>query len=227
MKTITLPASRVQSADVTKKERWLGYLLGPCGTLLFNAVLATYLNVFYTEALHIPLPQITVLLLVARIWDAINEQDKEYLEVVLETIKDHPDSDGKGKRFADALRYIRESYDTTKHYLEEEYRGCSAEGHISHILSDRLSSRPRVWSETGIDEMARLRVTVKNGGEIFPLMLAKKQERKRYQEQIEIDRKIIQKRKLAAGAELQHNIPIINRGQVGESLKMMRGFRNL
>ena len=75
--------------------------------------------------------------------------------------------------------------------------------------------------------MARLRVTVKNGGEIFPLMLAKKQERKRHQEQIEIDRKIIQKRKLAAGAELQHNIPIINRGQVGESLKMMRGFRNL
>ena len=53
MKTITLPASRVQSADVTKKERWLGYLLGPCGTLLFNAVLATYLNVFYTDVLKL------------------------------------------------------------------------------------------------------------------------------------------------------------------------------
>lgn len=161
------------------------------------------------------------------IWKAINEQDREYLEVVLETIKDHPDSEGKGKRFADALRYIRESYKTTKHYLEKEYQGCSAEGHVSHILSDRLSSRPRVWSETGIDEMARLRVTVKNGGEIFPLMLAKKQERRRQKEQLQIDQKIVQKRKLAAGAELQHNIPIINRGQVGESLRMMKGFRSI
>ena len=75
--------------------------------------------------------------------------------------------------------------------------------------------------------MARLRVTVKNGGEIFPLMLAKKQERRRQNEQLQIDQKIVQKRKLAAGAELQHNIPIINRGQVGESLRMMKGIRSL
>ncbi len=43
--------SRVKSADVTAKERWLGYLLGPAGALLLNAVLATYLNVYYTDVL--------------------------------------------------------------------------------------------------------------------------------------------------------------------------------
>ena len=161
------------------------------------------------------------------IWKAIKTQDREYLEVVLDTIKDHPDSEGKEKKLSEAFRYIRESYETTRHYLDEEYRGCSAEGHVSHILSDRLSSRPRVWGETGIDQMVRLRVTVKNGGEIYPLMLAKKQERKRREREIQIDRRIIQKRKLAAGAELMHNIPIINRGQMGESLRMMKGFRNL
>ena len=37
--------SRVHSQSVTDKEKWLGYLLGPCGALLLNAVLATYLNV--------------------------------------------------------------------------------------------------------------------------------------------------------------------------------------
>lgn len=29
---------------------------------------------------------------------------------------------------------------------EEELHGCSAEGHISHIYSDRMSSRPMGWS---------------------------------------------------------------------------------
>lgn len=43
--------SKIKSQNVTAKERWLGYLLGPCGALLFNAVMATYLNVYYTDVL--------------------------------------------------------------------------------------------------------------------------------------------------------------------------------
>lgn len=45
--------SRVHSQNVTSKEKWLGYLLGPCGALLLNAVLATYLNVYYTDVLNL------------------------------------------------------------------------------------------------------------------------------------------------------------------------------
>ncbi len=48
-----LPASRIRSEDVTRPEKWLGYLVGPAGALLFNAVLATYLNVFYTDVLKL------------------------------------------------------------------------------------------------------------------------------------------------------------------------------
>lgn len=43
--------SRIHSANVTGPEKWLGYLLGPCGALLLNAVLATYLNIYYTDVL--------------------------------------------------------------------------------------------------------------------------------------------------------------------------------
>ena len=39
--------SRVKSKNVTGPEKWIGYLLGPCGALLLNAVLGTYLNVYY------------------------------------------------------------------------------------------------------------------------------------------------------------------------------------
>lgn len=55
MKTTThkLPDSRIRSENVTAKEKWLGYLLGPAGALLLNAVLATYLNVYYTDVLKL------------------------------------------------------------------------------------------------------------------------------------------------------------------------------
>ena len=45
--------SRVHTVDVSRKEKWLGYLLGPAGALLLNAVLATYLNVYYTDVLKL------------------------------------------------------------------------------------------------------------------------------------------------------------------------------
>lgn len=45
--------SKVHSQDVCASEKWLGYLLGPAGALLLNAVLATYLNVYYTDVLKL------------------------------------------------------------------------------------------------------------------------------------------------------------------------------
>lgn len=45
--------SRINSVNVSPKEKWLGYLLGPAGALLLNAVLATYLNVYYTDVLKL------------------------------------------------------------------------------------------------------------------------------------------------------------------------------
>ena len=70
-----LPASLVKSPEVTKKEKWLGYLVGPAGALLLNAVLATYLNVYYTDVLNLtPLWGglfLTVFPIVSKIIDAI------------------------------------------------------------------------------------------------------------------------------------------------------------
>ena len=70
-----LPASLVKSPEVTKKEKWLGYLVGPAGALLLNAVLATYLNVYYTDVLNLtPLwggMFLTVFPIVSKIIDAV------------------------------------------------------------------------------------------------------------------------------------------------------------
>ena len=43
--------SRVNTPVPAAKERWLGYLVGPAGALLLNAVLMTYLNIYYTDVL--------------------------------------------------------------------------------------------------------------------------------------------------------------------------------
>lgn len=43
--------TRITSAKVTRIEKWLGYLVGPAGVLLLNAVLNSYLNVYYTDVL--------------------------------------------------------------------------------------------------------------------------------------------------------------------------------
>ncbi len=45
--------SKVDAQDVCTSEKWFGYLLGPAGALLLNAVLATYLNVYYTDVLKL------------------------------------------------------------------------------------------------------------------------------------------------------------------------------
>ena len=45
--------SKIHSENVKPAEKWLGYLLGPAGALLLNAVLATYLNVYYTDVLKL------------------------------------------------------------------------------------------------------------------------------------------------------------------------------
>lgn len=55
MKLLDTPMfrSRITRPEVTRSEKWLGYLLGPVGALLLNAVLATYLNVYYTDVLKL------------------------------------------------------------------------------------------------------------------------------------------------------------------------------
>ena len=52
---------------------------------------------------------------------------------------------------------------------------CSAEGHISHILSNRLSSRPMGWSIKGCNNISKLIAYHYNGRSIVKLL-----KRKRY-----------------------------------------------
>ena len=90
---------------------------------------------------------------------------------------------GRQKKFVKTLKKVRKCAANEKAVTEcEEYvlnnwesavlrmqdkqvYGCSTEGHVSHVYSARMSSRPMGWSEEGADAMCRLRCYVKDYGE--------------------------------------------------------------
>lgn len=75
--------SRVKSDEVRKSEKWLGYLLGPSGALLLNAVLATYLNVYYTDVLKLTTiwggAFLTIFPIISKVIDAITNVIMGYI----------------------------------------------------------------------------------------------------------------------------------------------------
>ena len=73
--------------------------------------------------------------------------------------------------------------------------GCSAEGHVSHILSDRMSSRPLGWKIQNVNNMSKLRLLKEDKIEINTIL--EKQNKvidiKEYKEIKEKTRRKIQK----------------------------------
>ncbi len=63
------------------------------------------------------------------------------------------------KRKKDLMEYILNNVEGIKNLYrnEKDLHGCSAEGHVSHIYSDRMSSRPMGWSTKNINNMSKLR----------------------------------------------------------------------
>lgn len=76
-------------------------------------------------------------------------------------------------------------------YHDKRLSGCSAEGHVSHILSDRLSSRPMGWSQTGADRMSKLRVYKKNHGSEKLIELVRYSREQRKQQRTGTDNEVV------------------------------------
>ena len=55
--------------------------------------------------------------------------------------------------------------------------GSSTEGHVSHVLSSRMSTLPMGWSRKGADRMAHLRAYFWNGGNMLDLVRYQKEAR--------------------------------------------------
>src|SRR5690554_3237423 len=95
---------------------------------------------------------------------------KDWVEAYFDTIESNDHTQAELKRFAACKTYILGNWDSIQNRNIKGYLECSAEGHISHVLSHRLSSRPLSWCKNGSETRAKLRVYTCNGGSILGLL---------------------------------------------------------
>ena len=99
---------------------------------------------------------------------------KEYTDRMME-------SAGNQNPIQDLQTFVMGNWSAVMRTLHNKIvTGCSAEGHVSHVLSDRLSSRPMGWSQTGADRMSKLRCYERNYGreKIIDLVQYSRKQRK-------------------------------------------------
>lgn len=116
------------------------------------------------------------------------DKKKEFIEIT-ERLKDALKNPEMGeKRINESRDYILNNWTAARLRLKrvEGVIGSSTEGHVYHVLSSRMSTRPMGWSVVGASKMSELRAYYLNGGDMLELV--------RYQEK-EVA--------MAAGAEEQ------------------------
>ena len=79
------------------------------------------------------------------LYEALKNGEKERFASITETLREAQEA----KSAKEALKYLLNQFDAIHiRFIDPESRnGGATEPHISHILSSRLSSRPRAWSE--------------------------------------------------------------------------------
>lgn len=97
---------------------------------------------------------------------------KKDLKAIFARIYNMTETETGMERVQKSEKYFLENWMAIKIRLNwrKMVKGCSAEGHVSHVLSDRMSSRPMGWSVTGADKMSHLRAYQWNGGDMLELV---------------------------------------------------------
>lgn len=106
------------------------------------------------------------------LYAALRDGKKAEFRRVVERIGGCAQNDAAKKRVAESSGYILSNWDAARIRVEKRdaVAGCSAEGHVSHVLSSRMSSRPMGWSRTGADRMGHLRAYYWNKGDMLELV---------------------------------------------------------
>ena len=109
--------------------------------------------------------------------DAIKNGSKPSFISVVDKVLIYAETDKARARINNCRDYILNNWKPAKARLHsrDKVHGCSAEGHVSHVLASRMSSRPMGWSLKGGDKMARLRAYYWNKGDILNLVRFQKE----------------------------------------------------
>lgn len=104
-----------------------------------------------------------------------NGTKKEFDEIV-ERLEGSAKTESRLKTIQEAASYIKNNWGAAKRRLwrRNGVCACSAEGHVSHVLSSRMSTLALVWSRLGASKMARLREWYYNKNSMLELVRSQK-----------------------------------------------------
>mgnify|MGYP002626817083 CR=1 FL=1 len=107
----------------------------------------------------------------------IRKGSKEDFQKEVEGLKGYTESGKAQERIQQAADYILENWGAAKKRLwkKDGVLACSAEGHVYHVLSSRMSTPAMGWSRHGASQMARLREYYYNGGDMLELVKYQKE----------------------------------------------------
>jgi hypothetical protein len=162
-------------------------------------------------------------LVCAKLKDAVTEADKEYLREICRELRKNAENEKVKEKVDNFRNYIITNWDGIVAYQEEGSRGSNTEGHVSHVLSSRLSSRPSGWSRGGLKAMAELRAYCCSGGHIGTKHI------KKSEESYKVTKKILNKVSKSyriASKEMIHNITVLNNGKVSQLYRVLRSIKN-
>lgn len=103
---------------------------------------------------------------------AIRSKTKKEFNALVDKLEGYLEGETGIKRMEEAREYILSNWTAAKLRLRHKdgVKGSSTEGHVSHVLSSRMSSRPMGWSVKGAAKMCRLRAYYMNGGDMLELV---------------------------------------------------------
>lgn len=148
---------------------------------------------------------------------------KDYFTVRL---NDEELTDSMKDQLRQQRTYLKRHWSAIQSQKDPHYISCSAEGHVSHYLSARLSSRPMGWSDRGADYMAKLRVFILNDGNLQEVIQDRTDKRRKERKMNHLDRRVSSKHKNSYRIA-QGRLPILEYSTHSGLRKSIRAFKGL
>ena len=99
----------------------------------------------------------------------VNSNNKNDFNMLVEQFKDL--NSDRTETIENRQNYILNNWKERQTYIKNPYIKCSMESHISHILADLFTARPKAYSENGLRRLLKLRLLKINKVDIKQLYL--------------------------------------------------------
>lgn len=159
----------------------------------------------------------------SNLWLGLNQAKIKWVRSTFKILSKKAKNKEQKERVKEARSYIYSNWAGIENYVNApNAEGCSAEGHVSHVLASRMSSRPLAWSEDGADRMARLRVFKYNGGKKDDLLKLYEHKEKEKRIKMRTERIIDHRKTLFPVAK--ETVPALRKGKVNGLQRAMRAL---